>query len=144
LLGAVAALHAGPTLMALPGGTISYFNILAGGRAGAHRVLVDSNLDWGQDLPRLAAWMQRNGVPRIQLRYPGADSPERFGIVHEDLPGFHLHPEQAARRAFEGTVAVSPNLLLGIFYPAGQNPYARLLARPPDDRAGVFFIYRPR
>jgi hypothetical protein len=37
---------------------------------------------------------------------------------------------------------VSPNLLLGIFYAAGQNPYARLLARPPDDRAGVFFIYR--
>src|SRR5262245_19411673 len=39
LLGAVAALHVGPTLMALPGGTLSYFNVLAGGRAGAHRVL---------------------------------------------------------------------------------------------------------
>jgi hypothetical protein len=144
LLGAVAVLHAGPTLMALPGGTLSYFNLLAGGRTGAHRVLVDSNLDWGQDLPRLAAWMKANGEPRIQLGYHGSDSPERFGIVHEDLPGFHLHPEQRAARPFEGTVAVSPNVLLGIFYPPGQNPYARLLARPPDDRAGVFFIYRLR
>jgi Dolichyl-phosphate-mannose-protein mannosyltransferase len=142
VLAVVAALHVGPALAAAPDGTISYFNFLAGGRAGAHRVLVDSNLDWGQDLPRLAAWMKDHGVPSIQLGYHGSDEPGRFGIVHEDLPGLHLHPERPARRPFEGTVAVSPNLLLGIFYPPGQNPYARLLARPADDRAGVFFIYR--
>jgi hypothetical protein len=142
VLAVLAALHVGPALAAAPGGTISYFNFLAGGRRGAHRVLVDSNLDWGQDLPRLAAWMKDQGVPSIQLGYHGTDDPGRFGILHEDLPGLHSHPERPARRPFEGTVAVSPNLLLGIFYPPGQNPYARLLARPADDRAGVFFIYR--
>src|SRR5262249_60508865 len=55
LLGAVAALHAGPTLMALPGGTISYLNILAGGRAGAHPLLAGSNPACEQDPPRPSA-----------------------------------------------------------------------------------------
>ena len=43
---------------------------------------------------------------------------------------------------FEGVVVVSPNLLLGIVEPKGPNPYPDLRRRPPDDRAGVFFIYR--
>ena len=79
-------------LMAAPEGTVSYFNLLAGGRGGGHRVLLDSNLDWGQDLPRLAAWMRAEGVPSVQLAYQGSDDPDRFGIAHEDLPGEQLYP----------------------------------------------------
>jgi tetratricopeptide (TPR) repeat protein len=33
---------------------LAYFNVLAGGPAGGHRWLLDSNLDWGQDDARLA------------------------------------------------------------------------------------------
>jgi hypothetical protein len=142
LLGGLLALHAVPSLAAAPAGYLAYFNVLAGGTPGAHRVLADSNLDWGQDLPRLAEWMRRNGLERIQLGYHGSDSPDRLGIRHEDLPGLHLYPPVAPAEPFRGTVAVSPNLLLGIFYGEGQNPYARLLGRPADDRAGVYFIFR--
>jgi hypothetical protein len=39
---------------------LAYFNELAGGPAGGDRYLVDSNLDWGQDLLGLQAWMKRN------------------------------------------------------------------------------------
>jgi hypothetical protein len=78
----------------------------------------------------------------VQLGYHGSDDPDRFGIVHEDLPGFHMHPVRPPTRPFTGTVAVSPNILLGIFYPPGQNPYQQLLERAPDDRAGVYFVYR--
>ena len=143
VLGALLALHAGPTLMAAPEGTVSYFNLLAGGRGGGHRVLLDSNLDWGQDLPRLAAWMRAEGVPSVQLAYQGSDDPDRFGIAHEDLPGDQLYPPRPPARPFDGVVAVSPSLLYGLL-PRLGDPYAALRERPPDGRAGVFFIYRSR
>lgn len=142
VLAAVLSLHVLPSLGAAPRGYLAYFNAIAGGTDGAHRVLVDSNLDWGQDLPRLAAWMGQHGVDRVLLGYHGSDNPDRFGIRHEDLPGLQLYPSQPAARPYRGTVAVSPNLLLGLFSPPGQNPYARLLERAPDDHAGVFLIYR--
>ena len=37
---------------------LSYFNPLAGGTRGGYRHLTDSNVDWGQDLPALAAWLR--------------------------------------------------------------------------------------
>jgi Dolichyl-phosphate-mannose-protein mannosyltransferase len=138
----VLALHAGPSLLAAPGGHLSYFNLLAGGRAGGHRVLLDSNLDWGQDLPRLAEWMRAQGVKTVQLGYHGSDDPHRVGIDAETLPGLNLFAGRPPRVPFSGTVAVSPNLLMGLFSGGGYDPYAELRQRPPDDRAGVFFIYR--
>jgi hypothetical protein len=138
--GSVLALHLWPALAATREGHLSYFNRLAGGARGGHRVLLDSNLDWGQDLPRLAAWMRRQGVPRIQLAYHGSDHPARLGIEREDLPGVMLYAPRAPVRAFEGVVAVSPNLLLGLF-PRLGDPYRALRERPPDDRAGLFFVY---
>jgi hypothetical protein len=140
-LAGILALHAASTLSAAPAGHLAYFNVLAGGPPGGHRVLLDSNLDWGQDLPRLAEWMRREGVARVQLAYHGSDDPDRFGIAHDDLPGLHLHPARLAERPQQGVVAVSPNLLLGLV-PRLRDPYAGLRARPPDARAGVFFIYR--
>jgi hypothetical protein len=133
--------HAGPTLAAAPGGTLAYFNALAGGRDGGHRVLLDSNLDWGQDLPRLAAWMRREGVPRVQLGYQGSDDPARFGISRDDLPGEHLYPARAPTVPFSGVVAVSPNLLYDLV-PRLGDPYAALRQRRPAARAGIFFVYR--
>ena len=138
---AALALHVVPAAAANRQGHLAYFNLLAGGTPGGHRVLLDSNLDWGQDLPRLADWMRRHGVASVQLAYMGADDPARFGIAHEDLPGRRLHPERRARAIFDGTVVVSPNLVFGLV-PALAGTYAPLRERPPDDRAGVFFVYR--
>ncbi len=134
---ALGLLHAVPTLAATPGGVLSYFNAVAGGRLGGHRVLVDSNLDWGQDLPRLAAWMRRERVASVQLAYYGVDDPARFGIAHEDLPGRQLYPTRAPARPFSGVVVISPTLLFAV-----GDRYAELRGRAPDDRAGVFFVYR--
>lgn len=142
VLGVVLALHAVPSLLVAPRGYLTYFNTLAGGAGEGHRVLADSNLDWGQDLPRLKAWMERQGIDEIQLAYHGSDDPERLGLRALDLPGVHLYPGRPAAHPFEGIVAVSPNLLLGIVDPKGPNPYPALRRRRPDDRAGIFFIYR--
>ena len=133
--------HAAPTLAAAPAGTLAYFNALAGGHDGGDRVLLDSNLDWGQDLPRLAAWMRREHVGRVQLGYQGSDDPARFGIERDDLPGEHLYPARPPAVPFAGVVVVSPNLLHGLV-PRLGDPYASLRQRRPDARAGVFFVYR--
>ena len=58
------------TLMIFPY-YLTYFNQLAGGPAGGHRYVVDSNLDWGQDLKRLADWVNVNNIQKISLDYFG-------------------------------------------------------------------------
>jgi hypothetical protein len=142
VLAVLLVLHAVPTLTMVRRGYLPYFNLIAGGPDGGHRVLVDSNLDWGQDLPRLAAWMKRQGVEEVQLGYHGSDDPARYGIRHEDLPGIHLFPARPPARPLSGTVVVSPNLLVGVYDQWLGGAYAPLRGRPPDDRAGVFFVYR--
>jgi 4-amino-4-deoxy-L-arabinose transferase-like glycosyltransferase len=142
ILALLLAAHAGPAVVQARHGFLPYFNLAAGGRAGGHHVLADSNLDWGQDLPRLAAWMRKHDVDRIQLAYDGPDDPGRFGIRRDDLPGRHYYAPIEPARPFEGVVVVSPNLVLGVYGLPSDPLYAPLRARAPDDRAGVFFVYR--
>ena len=72
--------HAAENVAAYPG-YIAYFNEVAGGKAGGDRFLIDSNLDWGQDLRRLDQWCDANGVKAISIHYFGG------GDVERDLPG---------------------------------------------------------
>lgn len=139
----VLGLHAVPSVLNARAGYLTYFNVIAGGPQGGHRWLADSNIDWGQDLPRLAEWMKRHGLEQIQLGYFGADAAERYGIRHEDLPTWGAsRPQLPAPRPFHGTIAVSANYVVGFLFPENDDPYAFLRDRSPDDRAGVFFIYR--
>ena len=64
------AWHAVENVAAYPS-YISYFNELIGPKRRADRYLVDSNLDWGQDLRRLDAWCAKNGVRDITVHYFG-------------------------------------------------------------------------
>jgi hypothetical protein len=50
---------------------LTYFNQLAGGPDGGYRYVVDSNLDWGQDIKRLRHYMDQHGVERVDLDYFG-------------------------------------------------------------------------
>ncbi len=71
---------------------LAYFNALAGGPENGHRSLLDSNLDWGQDLHRLAHWLERTRPGEtVGLAYFGGIDP---GILHSqglELP-FRLAP----------------------------------------------------
>jgi hypothetical protein len=53
---------------------IGYFNLFVSAR-DADRVLIDSNLDWGQDLRRLAQWVDASGVSTIHVWYFGGGDP---------------------------------------------------------------------
>jgi len=59
---------------------LAYFNELAGGSQNGHRVLLDSNVDWGQDLKGLKRWMDANHVKKVQFLYFGYVDPEYYGI----------------------------------------------------------------
>jgi len=67
---------------------LAYFNGLVR-PAEAYRHLVDSSLDWGQDLPAVRDYVARNpgGAP-FYLSYFGAGSPGYYGIAARPLYSF--------------------------------------------------------
>jgi len=64
---------------------LAYFNDLSGGPAQGRYLLVDSNLDWGQDLPGLAAYLRSHDAGRVHLAYFGLASPDYYGIDWDHL-----------------------------------------------------------
>jgi hypothetical protein len=57
---------------------LAYFNELGG--AHPERILVDSDLDWGQDLKRLADTLNARGIDTVALVYFGSALPQQYGI----------------------------------------------------------------
>src|SRR5262249_50798234 len=62
---------------------LAYFNEWAGGPIGGREHLVDSNLDWGQDLAELWRFLDAHDVDEIGLAY--------FGMVPPTAEGFRYH-----------------------------------------------------
>jgi hypothetical protein len=122
---------------------LSYFNALAGGPSQGYRYLVDSNLDWGQDLKRLKAYLDANGIETVKLSYFGPADPEYYGIRCERLPG-HPPPKEVAGVAPGDVVAVSATHLQGVYLERDERRLMRLLReRTPIGRVGYsIFIYR--
>jgi hypothetical protein len=66
--------------------SMSYFNELAGGPLNGHRYLLDSNIDWGQDLYYLRDWVERNpGARPLKIEYHGRYSPHLVGLQEDAL-----------------------------------------------------------
>lgn len=57
---------------------LSYFNKLGKGMQGGYNYAVDSNYDWGQDLKRLATWVEDNNIDKISLSYFGAGNAKYY------------------------------------------------------------------
>jgi hypothetical protein len=138
LLGLGIALHAHPDHLA-------YFNLFAGGTKNGHAWLVDSNLDWGQDLyrvPKAVQALQPEGP--IGLLYFGHVDPELYGLSYYPIPP----------RPVEGVLAVSASFVMGQQYlsprPGGKIVWVRdghldwLQGLQPVARAGEMWIYDTR
>jgi len=48
-------------------GYLSYYNVLGGGTREGYKVATDSNHDWGQDVKRLANWVNKNNIDKIYV-----------------------------------------------------------------------------
>lgn len=62
---------------------LAYFNEL--GNARPERILVDSDLDWGQDLKRLADTLATRGIDSVAFAYYGSAWPGQYGIAHREV-----------------------------------------------------------
>ena len=96
---------------------LAFFNAAVGGPANGHRWLVDSSLDWGQDLPGLARWLEREEAERVYLSYFGSADPGWYGIASRPLPSF-LRPSDTRLQVLRaGTYCVSATMLQGVYSP---------------------------
>ena len=57
---------------------LAYFNFLAMGHP--ERIVVDSDLDWGQDLVRLSKYARKRNITELSLAYFGTADIRRHGL----------------------------------------------------------------
>jgi hypothetical protein len=131
---------------------LSYFNEVAGGPRGGARHLLDSNIDWGQDLLELRRVLDHEGVAGpIGLAYFGAVDPALAGVDFRLPPRDPrvVPPGHAAESDLPlqpGVYAVSVNFLYGlphrVLAPDGasvmgdENAFAFFRRLTPFARAG--------
>ncbi len=123
--------------------TLAFFNQFVGGPDNGARYLVDSNLDWGQDLKPLKKWMDRNGVDHINLAYFGSADPAYYKINCTLLPGSDAFVP-GTTPPLPGYVAVSATILQGPYFTeAGRQFYKPLREREPVAKVGrSIYVYR--
>ena len=73
--------------------SLAYFNEFVGGSKNGYKHLVDSNLDWGQDLPLLAAYLEERENQAIWLQYFGSVSPSFYDIDSRPIVAPYAQPE---------------------------------------------------
>lgn len=97
---------------------LTFFNAFVGGPANGHQYLLDSNLNWGQGLKALKAWMDDAGVEHVNLSYFGQADPAYYDIGVTHLPGAPgFATEAIVKPRLPGYVAISETTLHGVYSP---------------------------
>jgi predicted membrane-bound dolichyl-phosphate-mannose-protein mannosyltransferase len=123
---------------------LAYFNELIGGPKNGYHYLVDSNLDWGQDLIGLKKYLEKEGNPEIIFSYYGTADPHQYGIKYQGL--FYKSPLKTDRKIKSlkperEFLAISVNNLQGVFY-EDHHLFAWLKEYEPVKKIGYsIFIY---
>ncbi|HLA78506.1 MAG TPA: glycosyltransferase family 39 protein [Vicinamibacteria bacterium] len=113
LLGAAACWLTGTAAWTHPH-QLAYFNELVGGARNGHLYLTDSNLDWGQDLKRLAEYGRRHPEKTLFLARSGEAPMPRALRVKIALAESERQPLDDLTA---GTYAVSATRLSGVYQP---------------------------
>ncbi len=85
---------------------LAYFNEIAGGPSNGYKFVVDSNLDWGQDILRLAQFIEENNIKEIKMDY-FSGAPAEYYIKTAKIKSFDREVPQ------KGWLAVSATILMG-------------------------------
>ena len=126
---------------------LSYFNMVGGGPENGRNILIDSNIDWGQDLLRLQDWMTAYGVNEVKLGWFGTADPAYYGIQYQPMPGLGrqeffglwypppFNPEQPE----PGVYAISVSNLWESHWET-KITYPWFRSQPPSDRVGYSIL----
>jgi hypothetical protein len=114
---------------------LAFFSDLVGGPSRGQGYLADSNLDWGQDVETLGAWLKSRERPRrLYLSYFGTADPRAYGVSYYPAPNSCPHPAPWTREpepvAGRELLAVSAMNLQGVFF-GDTGAYGWLAARRP-------------
>jgi hypothetical protein len=127
--------------------SIAYANEAWGGASNTHRILNDSNVDWGRQLYQVKEW---------EDRHPGEDCWFAYMVrpfIHPETYGVHCHilpnglggaGTEPVPSVIHGSVLLSAGEVDGSLWPSQEiNPYRAFQTQKPDEEIdyGVL-VYR--
>ena len=118
---------------------LSYFDPLVGGSRGGLAWLDDSNVDWGQDLARLPAWLRARGVERVRLLAFTTADPAAYGVPLEPM-----RPSDWTQAPRPGAYVISAHWLVhGLYLADTRGLHTDWLRRyePRDVLGGSLYLY---
>lgn len=116
---------------------IAYANELWGGPSNTHRLLSDSNADWGEQLKWAKQYLDERGVKDCWFVYfaEGVAEPSYYGIPCKPLPtadSLWLNEKMEVPASIDGPVLISASDLSGYEFGPGQlNPYEQFKQLKP-------------
>jgi hypothetical protein len=130
--------HAASSARAFPN-YISYSNELWGGPQDAHRILADSNVDWGQGLKAMKRYIDQRQIKDCWFAYFGSvvANAMYYGIPCKPLPASFANAVQlqmpSVPPAVNGPVFLSASEIAGTYWGADwENPYLSFRAAQPS------------
>jgi len=122
---------------------LAYFNELAGGPDNGYHFLVDSNLDWGQSLVDLKAYLDQHGVSQANVSQYTYTDPAWYGIAYHALAPMRSAPPVFPSRfdPAPGVYVIGVTTLQGVMMAEPDN-YEWFRHRQPTTRLGhALFVY---
>jgi hypothetical protein len=116
---------------------LAFFNAASGGPAAGPRYLLDSNIDWGQDVKKLRTWLRARQIPSVCTFYFGNTGVEFYGIPMQYLPRTN---ETELRQNLNCVAAISVTNLYGLYVP--HDAYTWLRDLKPTAKIGwSIYVY---
>jgi 4-amino-4-deoxy-L-arabinose transferase-like glycosyltransferase len=140
VLQCVSSLHSYPDYL-------TYSNEVFGGPSKTHLRLTDSNVDWGQQLKEVNAYLKNRGITDCWFAYTNISIPASR-VPCKPLPtGLALiagQPEPVIPTHIGGTVLIGAVDISGTLWGAGDlNPYSQFRDSPPTEMIGnSVLVYR--
>lgn len=121
---------------------LTFFNEGVGGPTNGYRYLVDSNLDWGQNLWDLKQWMEQHNESYVNYAHYSPARLQAYGIEGTYLPPDPKSGSLIPWAPSPGLYAIGATVLQGPYAP-DANTYTWFRSRTPVARLGhALFIYR--
>jgi hypothetical protein len=116
---------------------LAFFNAAAGGPNRGPEYLVDSNIDWGQDVKKVMHWLDQHGGRRARYFYFGNAPLGYYGAREAGFPGPF---DEYAWSHIDSYVVVNVTPLMGVYVPLVDLSQVRL-HRPVAKVGWSTYIY---